>query len=128
MVRKMVGWIWHPGDEWEIFMHNMKIKVQNDMRQYFVKPWDERIHNMRVKYFSRLAGMGDERWEKLSLDWEPKKVNDFSPDYVAHRFPGRGITNTIVGGIRDYLFWRSFSQLSPVLISYKKLIAVATQN
>ena len=89
MLRKIVGWIWHPGDEWEVVMHNMKIKVQNAMRQYFVKPWDERIQSMRVKYFSRLAGMGDERWGKLSLDWEPKKVNDFSQDYVAHRFPGR---------------------------------------
>ena len=39
-----------------------------------------------------------------------------------------GMINTIVVGIRDYLFWRSLSQLSRVVISYEKLIAVATQN
>ena len=91
MLRKIVGWVRHPGDQWEIVMRNMRTKVQNAMRQYLVKPWDVRIKCMRTKYFQRLAGMEEQRWEKLSLQWDPAKVNDYSQDYVAHRLAGRPI-------------------------------------
>ena len=65
------------------------------MRQYLVKPWDVRIKCMRTKYFQRLAGMEEQRWEKLSLQWEPTKVTNYSQDYVAHRLAGRPILRWI---------------------------------
>ena len=67
MIRKIVGWTRHPGDEWETVMHNMKQKVVVAMNQFYVRPWDECIVAMRTKNFNRLASMSNERWEKLSL-------------------------------------------------------------
>ena len=58
MLREIVGWVRHPGEQWENVMHNMKIKVQSAMQQYLVKPWDEQIAKMRMKYFNRLANTG----------------------------------------------------------------------
>ena len=89
MLRKIVGWVWCPGKSWESIMHIMKIKVENAMQQYLVKPWDERIRKMRAKYLNRLASMPNARWEKLSLDWSPIEVVDYSQDHVAYRLQGR---------------------------------------
>ena len=48
MLRKIVGWVHHPGNEWETVMRIMKTKVSNAMQQYYVRPWDECIKKKRT--------------------------------------------------------------------------------
>ena len=59
------------------------------MKQFYVRPWDDCIANMRIKNWRRLASMSNERWEKLSLQWDPNEVPDYSQDYTAYRRAGR---------------------------------------
>lgn len=89
MLRKIVGWVRHVLDEWETTMRNMKVRVTTAMRQYYVRPWDSRIVDARQKNFNRIMSMGNTRWEKLSMDWEPSKLLDSSQEFVAHRRVGR---------------------------------------
>ena len=91
MLRKVIGWVRYDGEQWETTMQRMKLKVENGMRQYLVKPWGGRIESMKTKYFQRLEGMEDRRWEKLSFQWEPTKVDDNSQEYYAHRCSGRPV-------------------------------------
>ena len=91
MLRKIVGWVRHPGDEWETVMHNMKSKMNTAMHQFFVRPWDVRIIGARVKNFERIQLMDDYRWEKLSMQWDPNVVDDESQEYVPYRNVGRPI-------------------------------------
>ena len=89
MLRKIVGWSWHSGDNWETVMRIMKGKVANAMKQYYVRPWDMRIQTMRINNSSRLRSMDEGRWESLCLQWEPQRVQDNSQEYHAHRNRGR---------------------------------------
>ena len=89
MLRKIVGWVRHASDEWEIVMHNMKVKVDSAMKQLYVRPWDQRICEARKKNFARIASMDCKRWEYLSMGWDPTKVMDGTQEYVAHRRQGR---------------------------------------
>ena len=89
MLRKIVGWTRHPQDSWETVMRAMKIKIQNAMTRYYVRPWDQCIQEKKISHLDRLIVMHDVRWEKLSMQWEPTKVQDLSQDYFAYRAPGR---------------------------------------
>ena len=103
MLRKIVGWVRHPGDEWEIVMRTMKVRVNNAMRQLCVRPWDVRIAGTREKNFKRIQSMNDQRWEKLSMEWDPTTTNDEFQQYVPHRRVGRPLlrwTDSI--GVSEY--------------------------
>ena len=89
MLREIVGWTRHPEDSWETVMSVMKDKVSNAMKRYYVRPWDQCIQQKKVGNVQRLATMDNGRWEKLSMQWEPKYVQDSSQEYFAHRLPGR---------------------------------------
>ena len=89
MLRKIVGWIRHEGEEWEITMRRMKHRVENGLRQFNVKVWSERLSIVRAKFFARLESLPEERWEKLSAKWMPAVVNDDSQEYHAFRERGR---------------------------------------
>ena len=89
MFRKIVGWTWSSEGNWETVMKSMKVKVMSAMEQHYVRPWNTRIETMRTKNSSRLRSMDQTRWEQLCLQWDPKKVEDYSQEYVAHRTRGR---------------------------------------
>ena len=89
MLRKIIGWVRHPGDEWETVMRNMKVRMNNAMNQLYVRPWDVRILGARGKKFQRIQSMDDQRWEKLSMAWDPTTVNDEWQEFVPHRRVGR---------------------------------------
>lgn len=78
MLRKNVGWTRRSQDSWEIVMRAMKTKIQNAMTRYYVRPWDECIQEKKISHFDRLTVMHDGRWGKLSMQWEPTKVQDLS--------------------------------------------------
>ena len=89
MLRKIVGWVRHATNDWEIVMHNMKLRVSSAMDQWYVRLWDKRIQGARKTNFQRVANMNCQRWERLSMEWEPAKVLDDSQEYWAHRRAGR---------------------------------------
>ena len=89
MLRKVVGWIRHASEEWETVMHNMKVRVDRAMDQFYVRSWAQRILGARRKNFERIAVMDCNRWEQMSIGWDPRSVIDDSQDFVAHRRAGR---------------------------------------
>ena len=89
MFRKIAGWVRYDGEEWEITMKRMNQRVQQGLVQFYVRPWSERIVCARRKYNCRLQNLPKDRWEQLSLQWEPTVVQDNSQEYFAHRFAGR---------------------------------------
>ena len=70
-------------------MRNMKSRVTRAIGQHYVKPWDQCIEGARKKNFERIGTMDCERWESLSMAWDPTKIIDDSQEYVAHRRAGR---------------------------------------
>ena len=89
MLRKIVGWVRHPGEEWETVMRTMKLRLSNAMRQLYIRPWDMRIAIARDKNFKRIQLMSLERWEKLSMQWDPSMIKDEWQEFLAHRSVGR---------------------------------------
>ena len=70
-------------------MRRMNNRVQQGLKQFYVKAWSDRIVVARTQYSYRLQNLPKDRWEQLSLQWEPTQVEDYSQDYIAQRFPGR---------------------------------------
>ena len=70
-------------------MRTMKARLNNAMRQWYVRPWDVRIVGTRDKNFKRIEPMSDERWEKLSMQWDPAGSNGTNrrPDTPTFRHP-----------------------------------------
>ena len=99
MLRKIVGWSWHSGDNWETVMSSMKRKVMNAMQQHHVRPWNTCIDTMRSEKFSRLRSMDQSRWEYLCLQWVPQLVEDNSQEYFAHRDRGRPLLRWYINGV-----------------------------
>ena len=98
MLRKIAGWVRYDGEEWETTMRRMNNRVQQSLRQFHIRPWSERIVCARKKYNYRLLNLPKDRWEKLSLQWEPKNVQDDSQEHFAYRLAGRPLlrwTDTI---------------------------------
>ena len=102
MLRKLIRWVRHPGDEWETVMRNMKVRMNKAMDQLYIKPWDARIASSREANFKRIQSMTDERWEKLSIQWDPTVVDDEFQEFAPHRRPGRPLlrwTDPVVGDV-----------------------------
>ena len=89
MLRKVIGWVRYDGEQWETTMRRMNNRVQQDLKQLYVKAWSDRIVVARKQYSYRLQNLPKDRWEQLSLQWEPTQVEDYSQEYVARRLPGR---------------------------------------
>ena len=89
MLRKIVGWIRHATDEWETVMSNMKVRIATAMKQWYIRPWEQRIQSVRKKNFERIGIMDCKRWESFSMGWDPAKVIDDSQEYIARRRAGR---------------------------------------
>ena len=52
LMRTIVGWVRHPGEEWNITMRRMNDRLSNASRQYPIKSWNQKILEMQWKTYS----------------------------------------------------------------------------
>ena len=54
MLRKMVGWVRVQGEEWDITMRRMKVRVDRALDKYPIMLWKKRIATYLWKYILRI--------------------------------------------------------------------------
>ena len=76
MLRKMVGWVRYPEEEWSCTMKRMNDRVNSALEQWPCKAWSERIFLSQWQYDCRVRMLPESSWVKFTCMWEPHRVVD----------------------------------------------------
>ena len=89
MLRRIVGWVRIPEEDWSITMKRMSERVSRALIQWPSQPWSERIYLMQWNYACRVRYLPCASWVVLSCKWEPHRVVDLSLAIMPSRPRGR---------------------------------------
>ena len=77
MLRKMVGWVRYPDEDWSLTMSRMNERVNRALVQWpNSKDWSIRIFSLQWQYACRVRSLPRHSWVVLACKWRPDKVVD----------------------------------------------------
>ena len=88
MLRKMVGWVRYPEEEWSTTMKRMNDRVNRALEQWPCKAWSERIFLSQWQYACRVRSLPRHSWVVLACKWRPDNVVDHFSNVLPHRSRG----------------------------------------
>ena len=83
MLRRIIGWIRHPEEDWKDTMHRMKIRLNNALNIFPIEPWSIQLARKQFRRAIKLSSASDE-WPFKVIQWNPNLSNS-----EAHRDRGR---------------------------------------
>ena len=89
MLRRIVGWVRIPEEDWSITMKRMSERVSRALIQWPSQPCFERIYIMQWDDACRVRSLLCTSWVVLSCKWEPHRVVDLSLGIMPNRLRGR---------------------------------------
>ena len=87
MMRLIVGWTRHAGEDWDITMQRMKDRVQCALDIFPIMTWTESFHRNRWRFAAHAIKSTKSRWTYLLAQWIP--CADNYGGHHPYRAPGR---------------------------------------
>jgi hypothetical protein len=87
MLRNILGWRRLAGEDWEVTMHNMKVRLSNALEKFPIAAWSDCIFRMRWKYAIHIVFNQKMEFPRLLADWIP--TDNTVEDLIPFRKRGR---------------------------------------
>ena len=89
MIRRLIGWVSHTDESWEVIGHRMKMRLQFSLQQYPIGDWSESILKRKEKTLSKMNELPF--WTRSSLNWDVVECSGTN-FHFAFRSRGRPLT------------------------------------
>ena len=76
MLRKMVGWVILPDDEWDDVFRRLRTKTQKGTDQYPIRMWADEVLIRKTNLQSQIDNGDRNELTMKVVEWDPANVND----------------------------------------------------